>query len=309
MQEKYFLTTKLEQCPECGSTNIIRDYENKEYVCRRCGLVLEKDYSTNPERRFFTLEQEEKRSRTGAPITYSIHDKGLSTKISDFDRDVYGRPLKSEEKAKFYRLRKWQRKIRISRIERTLALGLDEIIRVSYSLSLPKNGAEIASIILRKGIKEKFFRGREIKGVADACVYAAYRQLGLPRTLEEVSKVSGTDKKEIGRNYRTIIDNIKLPSTLVLPISSYVSKIINSLNIVGKTDEVTHKIICAAQEIKLTSGRSPIGIAAAAAYLASVLTGERKTQKEISEIAGCTEVTIRNRYRELIKRLFFTIEL
>ena len=70
-----------------------------------------------------------------------------------------------------------------------------------------------------------------------------------------------------------------------------------------------NKILFAAKEQKLTSGRGPTGIAAAASYIASVLTGERKTQREIAEIAQVTEVTIRNRYKELVERLQFIISL
>jgi len=52
-----------------------------------------------------------------------------------------------------------------------------------------------------------------------------------------------------------------------------------------------------------TSGRGPTGIAAAALYVASLIHGEKRTQREVADVAGVTEVTIRNRYKELIKKL------
>ena len=60
---------------------------------------------------------------------------------------------------------------------------------------------------------------------------------------------------------------------------------------------------------ELTSGRGPTGMAAASLYIASVLCGERKTQQEVSDVAGVTEVTIRNRYKEIAEKLNINILL
>jgi transcription initiation factor TFIIB len=62
-------------------------------------------------------------------------------------------------------------------------------------------------------------------------------------------------------------------------------------------------------EMKLTSGRGPAGMAAACIYISCQLTNERRTQGEISREAQVTEVTIRNRYKELVQRLDFNVSL
>jgi transcription initiation factor TFIIB len=62
-------------------------------------------------------------------------------------------------------------------------------------------------------------------------------------------------------------------------------------------------------ELRLTSGRGPAGIAAAATYIASLLTDERRTQGEIAKGAHVTEVTIRNRYKELTQRLNIELDM
>ncbi|MEM1550619.1 MAG: hypothetical protein QXR13_01640, partial [Candidatus Bathyarchaeia archaeon] len=77
----------------------------------------------------------------------------------------------------------------------------------------------------------------------------------------------------------------------------------------GKAEDIANKILSVASSLRLTSGRGPIGIAAAASYIASVLIGEKRTQREIAEIANVTEVTIRNRYKELTKQILFIITL
>ena len=302
--------TKVQQCPECGSNRLMRDYECAEIVCMNCGFVIAaKLADRGPEWRAFNDEQRAKRARVGAPLTYTIHDKGLSTMIDWHDRDVYGKRLSPTQKAQIYRLRKWQRRIRVSdATERNLAFALSEISKIANKLNLPKNILETASVIYRKAVKEKLIRGRSIQGVTAAAVYVACRQCGLARTLEEIAQASNISKKEVGRSYRFLIKELDYFIPPLKP-SQYITKFSNQLSMTGKVEEIAHKILANARELKLTSGRGPTGIAAAASYIASVLTGERKTQREIAEIAQVTEVTIRNRYKELVDRLMFEVTI
>ncbi len=299
---------KTQSCPECHSVRLMRDYECAEIVCMNCGYVLAaKITDRGPEWRAFDDEQRAKRTRVGAPLTYTIHDKGLSTMIDWHDRDVYGKSLSPGQKAQVYRLRKWQRRIRVSdATERNLAFALSEITKIANNLNLPKSILETASVIYRKAVKERLIRGRSIQGVTAAAIYLACRQCGLARTLEEIAQASSVPKKEVGRSYRFLIKELNYSIPPLKP-SQYITKFSNQLTMQGKVEEIAHKILGAAKELKLTSGRGPTGIAAAASYIASVLTGERKTQREIAEIAQVTEVTIRNRYKELVERLMFQI--
>ncbi|MCK4313243.1 transcription initiation factor IIB, partial [Candidatus Bathyarchaeota archaeon] len=287
-----------------------RDYECAEVVCMNCGFVITaKIADKGPEWRAFTNEQRAKRTRVGAPLTYTIHDKGLSTMIDWHDRDVYGKSLSPGQKAQVYRLRKWQRRIRVSdATERNLAFALSEVTKIANNLNLPKNILETASVIYRRAVKERLIRGRSIQGVTAAAVYLACRQCRLARTLEEIAQASNVNKKEVGRSYRFLVKELDYFVPPVKP-SQYITKFSNQLTMQGKVEEIAHKILATAKELKLTSGRGPTGIAAAASYIASVLTGERKTQREIAEIAQVTEVTIRNRYKELVERLMFQLSL
>jgi transcription initiation factor TFIIB len=288
----------------------MRDPDAAEIVCMNCGFVVaSKLADRGPEWRAFDDEQRAKRARAGAPLTYTIHDKGLSTMIDWHDRDIYGKRLSPGQKAQIYRLRKWQRRIRVSdATERNLAFALSEITKIANSLNLPKNILETASVIYRKAVKEHLIRGRSIQGVTSAAIYVACRQCGLARTLEEIAQASSINKKEVGRSYRFLIKELDYFIPPLKP-SQYITKFSNQLTMQGKVEDIAQKILLTARDLKLTSGRGPTGIAAAASYIASVLTGERKTQREIAEIAQVTEVTIRNRYKELVERLLFEITL
>jgi transcription initiation factor TFIIB len=303
-------SVRIQTCPECSSARLMRDYETAELVCMDCGFVVaQKIPDRGPEWRAFDDEQRAKRTRVGAPLTYTIHDKGLSTMIDWHDRDIYGKSLSPGQKAQVYRLRKWQRRIRVSdATERNLAFALSEITKIANNLNLPKNILETASVIYRKAVKERLIRGRSIQGVTAAAIYLACRQCGLARTLEEIAQSSTVNKKEVGRSYRFLIKELDYSIPPLRP-SQYITKFSNQLTMQGKVEEIAHKVLIAAKELKLTSGRGPTGIAAAASYIASVLTGERKTQREIAEIAQVTEVTIRNRYKELVERLMFHMSL
>jgi len=301
--------SKVRACPECGSSKLMRDYDAAEVVCMACGCVIaEKLTNPGPEWRAFDDEQKAKRTRVGAPLTYTIHDKGLPTMIDWRDKAV-GKKFDPDQRMELYRLRKWQRRVRVSdATERNLAVALSELSKIASSLNLPKNIVETASVIYRKAIKKRLIRGRSIHNVTAAAVYMSCRQCGVPRTLDEIANASTLNKKDIGRSYRFMVRELE---TFVPPSTSrnYAARFSNKLIVSGKAEAIAIKILEIAKHLKLTSGRGPTGIAAAATYIATVLMSERKTQREIAEIANVTEVTIRNRYKELLERLFIEVPL
>ncbi len=297
-------------CPECGGADLMRDYDAAEIVCISCGCVIqEKLTDTRPEWRAFDDEQKAKRARVGAPLTFAIHDKGLSTVIDWRDKRVMGKKANPAQMLELYKLRKWQRRVRVSdATERNLATALSELSKLASALNLPKNILETASVTYRRAIKKKLIRGRSILNVTAAAIYMSCRQCGVARTLDEIAAASNLGKKDIGRSYRFMVREL---GTFVPPSTSrnYAARFSNKLTISGKAEAIALKILETAKEMKLTSGRGPTGIAAAATYIATVLTNEKKTQREIAEIANVTEVTIRNRYKELLERLFIEVPL
>ena len=144
--------------------------------------------------------------------------------------------------------------------------------------------------------------------MVNAALYATCRDAGMPRTLDEIAQVSGVPKKEIGRSFRVIAHELKLKIPLTDP-SSYVPRYVSALKLSGDAQEKAVLLLKQAMKKGLVSGRSPTGVSAAAVYIAGALAGERRTQKEVADVAGVTEVTIRNRYRELKKELNIDVNL
>ncbi len=297
-------------CPECGSKSLARDYERAEIVCNECGLVIDEHImDTGPEWRAFDSEQISKKSRVGAPMTYMLHDKGLSTVIDWRNKDHTGKDISPKRRAQIYRLRKWQQRIRVSNsTERNLAYALTELDRVASRIDLPRNVKEIAAVVYRRAVEKGLIRGRSIEGVTAAAIYAACRQCKVPRTLDEIADSSKLNRKEIGRTYRYISRQLGISLSPTTPID-YVPRFGSELNLKGDVQSKAIEILKKAMEKELTSGRGPTGIAAAAIYIASVLLGERRTQREVADVAGITEVTIRNRYKELAETLDIEITL
>jgi len=297
-------------CPECGGVNLDRDYSRAELVCKECGLVIEAEIIDHgPEWRAFDSTQREKRSRTGAPMTYTLHDKGLSTMIDWKNRDSYGKSIPTRNRAQLFRLRKWQRRVRISdATERSLAIALSGLDRLSSIMSLPRAVRETAAMIYRKAALKKLVRGRSVEGVTAASLYAACRQCNVPRTLNEISNAARISRKEIGRTYRYISRELELK---LLPTSpqDYISRFCSVLKLSSDVKAKTLEILNEAANRELSSGRGPTGMAAASLYIASVLCGERRTQREVADVAGVTEVTIRNRYKEISEKLDIGIVL
>jgi transcription initiation factor TFIIB len=280
---------EIAQCPECGSTHLSKDYSRAELVCRNCGLVLDEDIIDHgPEWRAFDSDQREKRARTGAPMTYTIHDKGLSTTIGWKNRDSYGKSIPTRNRAQMYRLRKWQRRIRISdATKRSIVLALSELDRMASGMSLPRTVRETAAMVYRKAAKRNLVRGRSIEGVMTASLYAACRQCHVPRTLDEISNAAHMPRKEIGRTYRYIARELELKLLPTIP-RDYISRFCSELKLGADVQAKTLEILVEATNKELTSGRGPTGLAAASLYIASILCGERRTQREVADVAGVT---------------------
>jgi transcription initiation factor TFIIB len=289
----------VKKCPECGSINLFLNRDKGEVICKDCGLVVEdKMVELGQEWREFDSDGAQKLRRTGAPMTYTQYDQGLGTEVGQRE-DLYS--LKSKDRNKFFRLRKWQYRISTA-IERNLKLALAELKRVSSYLKLPKSVEEEAARIYTLAVQRGLVRGRSMESVVAGALYAACRRHEVPRTLDELSEASGIEKKEIGRTYRFVTRELGIT---ILPSnpSDYIARFASSLKLSAETQSRAVEILDMAQKAELTSGRGPTGIAAAALYVSALIHGEKRTQREVADVAGVTEVTIRNRYKELLDKL------
>jgi transcription initiation factor TFIIB len=291
-------------CPECTSKNRVHDNDTGETICGECGLVLyEQMLDKGPEWRAFTQQEKASRSRVGSPTSYSVHDKGLSTTISQIDRDSFGRKLPLATRLLMWRLRKWQIRSRVhSSTDRNLAQAMTELDRLSGKVNISPPIKEKAALIYRKGLDKGLVRGRSINAITAAALYAACRGSGTSRTLREIAIASLVSRKDVARCYRLLLQELDFHMPVADPLT-YVSKIAEKNQISGKTQGAAIAILREARLKRVSAGKDPMGLAAASLYIACLQNNERKTQKDIAEAAGVTEVTVRNRYKALKEQL------
>jgi len=286
------------RCPECNSARLTYDEQKGELICSDCGLVVEEKMVDTGQEGHGQFDKGDKKGRGGAPLSMQKFDKGLTTNVGEIS-DIYR--LETGQTRKFLRLKKWQERVSTS-IERNLRLAMSELRRVASFLNLPSvvrdESSRIYNFVLQRGL----VRGRSMESVIAACIYAACRSYNIPRTLDEIANASDVERKEIGRTYRFITRKLAIKITPSSP-QDYISRFSSILHLSPKSQNDALRILKKADISELTSGRGPAGIAAAALYVAALINDEKKTQREVADVAGITEVTIRNRYKELIDRL------
>ncbi|MDH3677802.1 MAG: transcription initiation factor IIB [Nitrosopumilus sp.] len=286
-------------CRRCGN-GMVTDNVTGERFCGKCGHVLSETLQdSGPEWRSFSKDGGTDPTRTGAPTSLAIHDRGLSTIINPINRDASGKPLSSSMKSTIERLRTWDSRSKVNAsTDRNLRQALSELTRLKDKLSLSDLIVEKSAYIYRKALEKGLIKGRSISALIAASLYAACRETETPRTLKDVSDAGNLKKKDISKCYRLLHQELGLKMPVVDPIQC-VARIASKLGIKEKTKRYAIKVLKIAQEHEESSGKDPMGLAAAALYLSSVMNGENITQRDIAQAANVTEVTIRNRYKGL----------
>lgn len=292
------------KCPNCDSTKFISDTKRAEVVCKECGcLVKQSTIDPGPEWRAFNSEERDEKARAGGPLIFMKPDKGLTTQIDRFDVDGKGNHISGESVMHMNNLRKWHQRASISSsLERNLKTAFRELRRITSALELPQSVREETAKLYRKAVKKGLTRGRLIEEVLVATLYIVCRKRKIPRTLKELSELSGVEEKDIGKTYRFLKAEMDIDVPLADP-TCYIPRFASKINLSGEVQEEAKRILEKVIERGLISGKGPTGVAAASLYIAAVKCDERRTQKQVAESAGITEVTIRNRYKELKEKM------
>lgn len=290
-------------CPVCGNDKFVYNYERGEIVCVVCGTVISENLvDLGPEWRAFTNEEKGQRARTGAPITRLVSE-ALTTVIDWRDKDVSGKELDLKRKLEVIRLRKWQTRARVqTSYERNFVQAAQELERLKSSMGVPRPCVEQALEIYRQALEKELVRGRSVEAMAAAALYMACRMLKMPRPLDELIRYTKASRREVARCYRLLLRELNVKVPISDPVL-YISRVAEQLKLTGDVVKTAIEIIDKAKKAGLTAGKDPAGLAAAAVYIASLLHGDNRTQKDFAIAAGVTEVTVRNRYKELAKAL------
>lgn len=295
---QYDVKCELERCK---TFPIITDPERGEVYCGGCGLVLEKNMQDfSQDSRSFTQESFMTQTRTGPGLSLSMHDRGLSTVIGT-NVDSTGHRISNKTKARFSRLRVWDTRSK-SRSTGSLTKALIQLNAMKAKLGMPESLVEDAAYIYRKAVSAKLTRGRTMASLVSASIYAACRQANTPRTLDDIAKAGNVERRILSRDIRTLIKKLNL-SLGQYDISSFIVKIANNLNLKEKSKRDGFEILKKAEEKMITAGKNPVAQAAASLYLAAILNGEKMSQRKFAEVAGVSDVTLRNRVAQIKKSL------
>jgi transcription initiation factor TFIIB len=268
-----------------------------ETICSNCGFVISENAEDRGIQRKLISGSIEN-TRTGPGLTLKRHDRGLNTIIGIENKDSVGKPLSVKSANTFSRLRKWDSRSHTKNsADRNLRAALQEFDKIQSKLSLSDPVIERASLFYRKAIERNLIRGRTVKSIAAACLYASCKDLECNRTLNEIAKQFVIQRKELARAYRVLFRELGFTVSVVDPIKS-ISKISSKLGISEKTIRKAIQILDAAKDAGIVSGKNPEIMAATAIYAACVITGELKSQITIAQIAGTSTVSIRNRIHE-----------
>jgi len=261
--------------------------------------MKEKVVDAGPEWKSFSSDEKDNRSRTGSPTSIAMHDMGLATVIGGVNKDASGKSLSGSMKSTVERLRTWDRRSQVHEsADRNLRQAFSELRRFSDKLTVSEAVTEKAAYFYRKALERGLVRGRSITSIIAASLYAACRDMEVPRTLKDVATVSNVKRKDVARSYRLLLKEMDIKMPVTDPLRC-VSRIASRAGLSEKTQRSAREILIRAKEMRITAGKDPMGFAASALYVACTLGGEDKTQKDVAEAAGVTEVTIRNRYKGL----------
>ena len=291
-------------CSVCSDGQMVTDPESGEIICRNCGIVmLDKIQESRPEWRAFTADDGNDRSRTGTPSSLARHDMGLSTVIGRADKDASGNTIAVSMRSTMDRLRAWDFRTQAhTPTDRNLRQAFSELERLKDKLGLSDVIIEKTAYIYRKAQERGLVRGRTISSVLAAAIYIACRESGTSRTLKDIASISNIKRKDIARTYRLLVLELNYKIPMVDPIKCIV-RVANKANLSEKTKRLAMNIMHSVTKSGISAGKDPMGLAASVLYLSCMNTGESRTQTEISEAAGVTEVTIRNRYKNLKRQL------
>ena len=287
----------------CGKGQLITDVESGEIACNKCGLVTTDRVQENrAEWRTFGSDSID-RSRVGSPTSLAYHDMGLATVIGKENKDSSGRQLDASMSSRIQRLRTWDLRTKAhSSSDRNLLYAFNELDRLKDKLGLSDAILEKTAYVYRKAQEKQLVRGRSISSILAAAIYATCRELDAARTLADVANATNVKRKAISRSYRLLVLELDLKVPLVNPMKC-VAKIANKAHLSEKTKRIAMETMNDLIGKEISAGKLPMGLAATVLYMSCLTSGETITQKDIADAAGVTEVTIRNRFKDLKARI------
>ncbi len=319
------------QCPECKA-NLIQDHSKGEYICERCGcVVMDQVDDYGRESNSTDFEEKSKNTRASGSTSFALHDYGLRTEIAYGSRDYAGKSIDHQMAETMNSIRKWHLRSRIvSPQERRLSNVLTKINETASALSLPKLLVETSAMLYRNFESNHEAKGKSIACMAAATIYLACKKCSVVRSLEEIVEATGVSKQDrstvklASKYYRMMVMEMGVfteqppvqgtsshqqsqPPAIAMAIDHYIAKLANMAKIDTKVERLAIDIAHKTDDHLLADGKAPNGLAAAYIYVASILLGVNILQRDVSSLSGVTEVTIRNRCKDILMSFKMTV--
>lgn len=289
-------------CSVCKNGRQIADPESGELVCSDCGLVLSDKVPENrAEWRNFGSESSG-RVRAGPPTSLAQHDMGLNTVIGKTNRDSSGQNIDPSMHSVMQRLRTWNFRSQVhTSADRNLIRAFGELGRQKDKLGLSDAAIDKTAYIYRKALEKGLVRGRSTSAILAAAIYIACREMGVARSLKDIGEINGIKRKVISRSYRMLVQELGMIMPVIDPMKC-IAKIANKARLSERSKRMAIDTMKKLVDTEASAGKGPMGFAATILYLSCMKNDEGVTQKDIAEAAGVTEVTIRNRIKDLKSR-------
>ena len=280
-------------CPECQKEDILLDSSRGELICQNCGMVVsQKEIDLGPEWRIYSHEDFKKKKRVGPPIDFAVFDKNLGSIIDTNNRDIFGKNILSNKIDEIHRLRKWNVRMKMhTSIRYNLSNAMITLEKITSQLNLPKIVKIASSLLYRKILKKKLTRGRSISQIIIATIYLVCRLYSIPIKLIDLINLYDEDIKSTRNYYNLIVNELNLKTNRP-PISVFISRYCNELNLSNSVEQLSLNISEIINKRGLLIGKKPSSIVGAIIYTAAIINRERKSQKQISEVVGTSESTI-----------------
>ena len=294
----------IAKCQSCGNDQLITDSESGEMICDKCGRVIsDKLQEVGPEWRTYATDESGGKTRTGPAPSLARHDLGLSTIIGRTDKDASGNRLDVAMRTRMHRLKIWDSRSQVyTPTDRSLQQAFFQLDVLKDKLGLSDVIVEKSAYIYRKAQAKMLVRGRTISGVLAAAIYIACREMGAPRTLKDIETACNVKRKELSKDYRMLHSRLDLKVPQLEPMKC-IAKVANIAKLGERTKRQAAEIMSNVTKKEISAGKDPMGLAASILYLSSIKTGEIITQSDIARAAGVTEVTVRNRAKEVRDKL------
>ncbi|CAD5231377.1 unnamed protein product [Bursaphelenchus xylophilus] len=276
-------------CPNHPNAHLVEDHRAGDVICPECGLVVgDRLVDVGTEWRSFSNERSgNDPSRVGAPENPLLGGSDLSTTIAvGFGGSESDQSLANAQRKN------------MNNTDRQMTQAISVIREMSERIHLTRGIQDQAAEIFKNVLDSRALRGRNNEAQAAACLYIACRKEGVPRTFKEICAVSRVSKKEIGRCFKLIIRSLETNLEQITS-ADFMSRFCGNLGLPIQIQAAATRIAKKAVDLDLVAGRSPISIAAAAIYMASQASADKRSAREIGEIAGAAEVTVRQTYRLL----------